>query len=110
MPRNAVTISTRPIEFKSSRTFTVTKENLTIMSKKIGSLLRDSGATKKSDACLCAELNTHLKIADLLVQGGEDRKNFGNCKCSNPPSMGFCVEGMCVMANFNFSKFEGSLI
>ena len=88
MPRNAVTISTRPIEFKSSRTFTVTKENLTIMSKKIGSLLRDSGATKKSDACLCAELNTHLKIADLLVQGGE---------------------GMCVMANFNFSKFEGSL-
>ena len=57
------------------------------------------------------ELKDTLSVAKQIVEGtaGEDRKNFGNCKCTHPPSMGFCVEGLCVKANFNFSKLEGSL-
>tara|TARA_R100000900_G_C3302337_1_gene158013 strand:+ start:341 stop:802 length:462 start_codon:yes stop_codon:yes gene_type:complete len=57
------------------------------------------------------ELKDTLSVAKQIVEGtaGEDRKNFGTCKCTNPPSLGFCVEGLCVKANFNFSKLEGSL-
>ena len=57
------------------------------------------------------ELKDTLSVAKQIVEGtaGEDRKNFGTCKCTNPPSLGFCIEGLCVKANFNFSKLEGSL-
>ena len=57
------------------------------------------------------ELKHTLDMAKQIVEGtaGEDRKNFGTCKCTNPPSLGFCIEGLCVKANFNFSKLEGSL-
>ena len=57
------------------------------------------------------ELKETLDMAKQIVEGtaGEDRKNFGTCKCTNPPSLGFCVEGLCIKANFNFTKLEGSL-
>jgi len=57
------------------------------------------------------ELKQTLMIAKQIVEGtaGEDRKNFGNCNCTNPPSMGFCIQGMCVTGSFNFNKYEGSL-
>tara|TARA_B100000519_G_scaffold1516_1_gene1481 strand:- start:3950 stop:4438 length:489 start_codon:yes stop_codon:yes gene_type:complete len=57
------------------------------------------------------ELKETLDMAKQIVEGtaGEDRKNFGTCKCTNPPSLGFCIEGLCVKANFNFNKLEGSL-
>ena len=105
----AVTISTRPLESKTLYTYTVTKDNLTAMSKKLGTLIRTHKNSRLSDECLANELLQILSKAEDLVNGGEDRKNFGNCKCTHPPSMGFCVEGICVMANFNFSKLEGSI-
>jgi len=60
---------------------------------------------------LYEQLKQTLLIAKQIEEGtaGEDRKNFGTCKCTNPPSLGFCIEGLCVKANFNFSKLEGSL-
>ena len=27
---------------------------------------------------------------------GDDRRGFGNCRCYHPPSMGFCIFGLCI--------------
>jgi|TARA_R110001592_G_scaffold261060_2_gene525869 hypothetical protein len=108
MPR-AVTISTRPLESKTLYTYTVTKDNVTAMSKKLGILIRTHKNSRLSNECLANELLQLLNKVEDLVNGGDDRKNFGNCKCTHPPSMGFCVQGMCVWGSMNLSKLEGSL-
>ena len=113
MPR-AVTISTRKKESKSIATFTITEDNVTIMSKKIVPILQRNGINKEA-SCLAREFNHFLSLAselvtkDVVEDRGQDRKNFGNCNCTHPPSMGFCVEGMCVRAKFNFGSGSGSL-
>jgi len=75
--------------------------------KKSENVLKDGLTFEK----LYYELKDTLSVAKQIVEGtaGEDRKNFGTCKCTNPPSLGFCIEGLCVKANFNFTKLEGSL-
>jgi len=75
--------------------------------KKTQDMLKD-GLTFNS---LYNQLQDILSLAKQIVEGtaGDDRKNFGTCKCTNPPSLGFCVEGLCIKANFNFTKLEGSL-
>ena len=75
--------------------------------KKTQDMLKD-GLTFNS---LYNQLQDILSLAKQVVEGtaGDDRKNFGTCKCTNPPSLGFCVEGLCIKANFNFTKLEGSL-
>lgn len=75
--------------------------------KKTQNMLKD-GLTFDS---LYNQLQDALSLAKQIVEGtaGDDRKNFGTCKCTNPPSLGFCIEGLCVKANFNLNKLEGSL-
>ena len=110
MPRSRpTTIATNPLESKSQTTFTVTKSNLTVMSKKIGTIIRTHKNSKLLDGQLANKLNQILRRAEHLVNGGDSRKNFGRCQCTHPPSMGFCFEGICIMANWNFSSLSGSL-
>ena len=119
MPR-PITITTNPLPSKTLQTFEVTANNLTAdgctlgnvttaVSKKLGTLIRRHKGSSKSNGTLAKELKNILDKAEDLVGGGEDRKNFGSCRCTHPPSMGFCVEGMCIKAKWSFKNMEGGL-
>jgi hypothetical protein len=108
MPR-PITITTNPLSSKTLQTFEVNANNLVAMSKKLGTLIRRHKGSSKSNGTIAKELNNFLAQAEDLVNGGEDRKNFGSCKCTHPPSMGFCVEGMCIKAKWSFKSMEGGL-
>ena len=108
MPR-PITITTNPLPSKTLQTFEVTADNLVAVSKKLGTLLRRHKGSSKSNGTLAKELKNILDKAEYLVNGEEDRKNFGNCNCTHPPSMGFCVEALCVRAKYNFGNGSGSL-
>ena len=75
--------------------------------KKSENVLKDGLTFEK----LYDELKHTLMMSKQIVEetAGEDRKNFGSCKCTHPPSLGFCIEGLCVKGNFNFNSLEGSL-
>ena len=49
----------------------------------------------KSVALLEHELDKVLAIADKDPDGPSELK-FGNCRCYHPPSIGFCIFGLCV--------------
>ena len=108
MPR-PITITTNPLPSKTLQTFEVTADNLVAVSKKLGTLIRRHKGSSKSNGTLAKELKNILDKAEYLVNGEEDRKNFGSCKCTHPPSMGFCVEGMCIKAKWSFKNMEGGL-
>tara|TARA_R100001463_G_scaffold90048_1_gene144781 strand:+ start:4299 stop:4718 length:420 start_codon:yes stop_codon:yes gene_type:complete len=58
---------------------------------------KQPGAAKLSpDGLTLAELRTIMKAELDISMGPTPRRNFGNCKCTHPPSMGFCLLGACL--------------
>jgi hypothetical protein len=65
------------------------------------------GARKlKEDGLTLAELRQWLTNELKKAEGGgvTNELNLPNCKCTHPPSMGFCTFGFCSWGSLNISK------
>ena len=89
---------------KGIKTFKVTNSNVSSVAQELS---RINGTSPQT---LEAEFKSMLSDPDHEVYDPRlTELDFGSCKCTHPPSMGFCKWGACVWGNWNFSKMEGGL-
>tara|TARA_R100001163_G_C5060798_1_gene197645 strand:- start:1789 stop:2163 length:375 start_codon:yes stop_codon:yes gene_type:complete len=65
------------------------------------------GSTRlKEDGLTLAELRTFInaELKKIEDDDGVSYLNLPGCKCTNPPSMGFCRWGMCMWGSINIGK------
>jgi hypothetical protein len=63
---------------------------------RFSSLLKAHKKVTVSPTCLKAELKSIYVDGLKAITGGTPRRDYGDCKCTHPPSFGHCIFGACV--------------
>jgi hypothetical protein len=63
---------------------------------KLSTLIKVHKKRTVGAGCLAKELKEVYLDGLIAINGGTPRRNYGDCKCTHPPSFGHCVFGACV--------------